>query len=236
VRAFNNDIRALLRAPSIKMRILMTFFLDSGTYYFCDDTVNVSDGIRTWVGANALGSAIEMRSGRDLSAEPITLQLDGNHMTQAGINDPAKVLAQIMTYLFTQDRVDIAWGFAYPDSYAIQLTIPVAAMKINTCRLIDNKLDWSLPGKETNSVLEITLDSLAMRYSRATWRTRSHADQQEIDATDMFFSFTADAQNTERNLYWGKSAPSASSAVGSGTGIGGTGGTGRFGGIRRVAQ
>jgi hypothetical protein len=221
VRAFTQPIRDLLRAPSLRMRLLMTFFLDEGTYRFCDDAVDVTDGTNLWIGASALGSTVEMKSGRDLAAEPITLVLDGNHMTQAGITDPARVLRDIMGYLYTQNRTDIAWGLSYPDSAAIQLTVPTAAMKINTARLIDEKLGWDRPNQQVVSKLEITLDSLAMRYTRSSFRTRSHADQQDIDPTDMFFSFTADAINTEKTLYWGKGGPGT--PVGSSTG--GSGGS-----------
>lgn len=207
MRAFTDDIRDLLRSPAIKMRLLMTFYLDEGTYRFCDDVFDISDGVNVWIGAGALGASVDIKSGRDLSAEPITVVLDGNHMTQAGIDDPAKVLRQMMDYLLTQRRVDIAWGFAYPDSQAIQLIIPVAAMKINYPRLLDEKLSWTDPAQQPSAKLEIVLDSLAMRYTRATFRTRSDPDQREIDPTDAFYSFTADAINTERSLYWGKRAP-----------------------------
>lgn len=211
MRGFDTYTKALLRAPSIHVRILMTFYLDQGTYRFCDDFVDVTDGTNVWIGAGAFGSQIDIKSGRDLAAEPVTVTLDGNKMTQAGIKDPARVLSDIMGYLTTQRRVDLAFGFSYADTFAIQAIIPCAALKINNCRLVDQRLDWLSPGKGVDSKLEIVLDSLAMRYGRTTYRTRSQADQQEIDSTDMFFAFTADAVNTERTLYWGKGASSGTS-------------------------
>jgi uncharacterized membrane protein YgcG len=156
MRLLTSDMRALLRSPAIRMRLLMTFFLDEGTYRFCDDIVDVTDGTNLWIGAGALGGQIEMRSGRDLSAEPITLTLDGNHLTQAGVQDPAKVLRDMMNYLYMQRRVDLAFGFSY------------------------------------------------------------------LDTTDMFFSFTADAANTERVLFWGKKSLAGSSFGGTGGGGGTT--------------
>lgn len=193
-------------------------------YHFCDDVVDVTDGTTVWIGANPLANSIEVKSGRDLSAESVTLVLDGDRMAQAGIHDPARVLRDILDFLFQQRRVDCKWGFSYPDTAAIQLIVPVAALKINTCRLVDEKLEWGDPTKAPTSKLEIVLDSLAMRYNRATYRTRSHTDQLEIDPSDAFFSFTADAANTEKTLYWGKRSPTLSA-------VGGGGGGGSYGGF-----
>jgi hypothetical protein len=219
-RLFTPEQKALLRAPSLDLHILMTFYLDEGTYRFCDDIVDVSDGVNTWIGANPLAGSFEIRSGRDLAAEPITLQLDGAKMTQAGIANPARVLRDIMGYLHSQRRVDVAFGFSYPDQAQINLIVPMAAMKINHCRLIDPGFSLDEANQEQETILEIVMDSLAMRYARTTWRTRSHADQIEIDPTDMFFSFTADAANTEMTLYWGRASLNGGStynSIGNGT-------------------
>jgi hypothetical protein len=205
----------------------MTFFLDEGTYRFCDDIVDATGGGNTYIGANALAGALEIRSGRDLAAEPITLVLDGNRMTQAGVADPAKVLSQILGYLHQQRRVDVAFGFSYPDQQLMNLIIPMAAMKINYARLVDQDMNMTEGSEEIIAKLEIVMDSLASRYGRASFRTRSHDDQLEIDATDMFFSFTADAANTERTLFWGKRSPTGTSGSGFGGGsISGGGGSG----------
>jgi hypothetical protein len=203
-RLFTTEQKALLRAPSLRLNVLMSFFLDEGTYRFCDDIIDRNDGVNTYIGAQPLASTIDIRSGKDLSAEPVTLILDGNKMTQAGIQDPARVLADIMGYLHQQRRVDISFGLSYPDQSEINMVIPVAALKINYCRWIDETIDIMDPTGDVTAKLEIVMDSLAARYQRSPFRTRSHADQLEIDPTDMFFSFTADASNTEKTLHWGK--------------------------------
>lgn len=205
-RLLTSGQKALLRAPSITLRVLFIFYLDEGTYRFCDDIQDATDGVNTYIGANPLASSLEVRSGRDLAAEPITLVLDGNKMTQAGIQDPARVLSDILGYLHRQRRVDVAFGFSYPNTQNMELLIPIAAMKINTARLIDQDMSLDDSDQAVEAKLEIVMDSLASRYSRATFRTRSHDDQLEIDPTDNFFSFTSDAANSERNLLWGKAA------------------------------
>lgn len=212
-RLLTDPQRALLRSESIRLRVLMAFYLDEGTFRFTDDIIDVWDGQFTWIGAQPLASSLEIRSGRDLSAEPITLTLDGNRMTQAGIADPVKVLREIMGYLHQQRRVDIFLGFSYPNQAEVNLRIPCAAMKINNCRMVDKEMDLGEPNKEIVGQLVITMDSLAMRYSRATYRVRSHADQLEIDPTDNFFSFTADAANTEKSLFWGRKGPGGANGV-----------------------
>ena len=203
-RLFTNEQKELLRAPSLTLRICFTFYLDEGTYRFCDDIADATDGVNTYLGANPLASSIEIRSGRDLAAEPITIVLDGNKMTQAGINDPASVLRDILGYLHRQRRVDVHFGLSYPDSQEMNLLIPVGAMKINYARLIDKEIDLEDGTTQVDAQLEIVMDSLAARYGRATFRTRSHDDQLEIDPTDQFFSFVSDAANNEKNLLWGK--------------------------------
>jgi hypothetical protein len=212
-RAFTNAQRALLRAPAVRIRLLATFYLDAGTYRFTDDVLDVVAGGQTYIGASALTESIEVRSGADLAAEPITLICDGNRMEQHGIQDPARVLSDIMGYLHQQRRVDFAYGLSYPEETVVNLMIPIAAMKINHVRLVDQQLDL-LAEEPVAARLEIVCDSLAMRYGRSTYRTRSHADQQEIDSSDMFFSFTQDAAQAEKTIYWGKKAPRGGGGLG----------------------
>lgn len=206
MRLFTAEQQALLAKDKLRAHLLVAFFLDEGTYRFCDDVLDLSDGTNTWIGASALVSGIEFTSGSGLAAEPITLVCDGNRMAQAGIDDPAAVLRDILGYLHRQRRVDTFLGLGDINSEEVNIVIPLAAMKINYAQLVDEKVDL-LSGEETVSKLNIVLDSLASRYSKATFRTRSHEDQLEIDPTDNFFSFTQNASMTESTLYWGKASP-----------------------------
>lgn len=220
MRLFTSDQLGLLQSPRLHVNLLATFFLDEGTYRFCDDIVDLTDGTDTYVGASALVSDIEFQSGSGISAEPVTLICDGQRMAQSGIHDPAKVLRDMMTYLHRQRRVDTAIGFRFADEERINIVLPITALKINNCQLVDQKIDITTES-ETSSKLIITLDSLAARYNRATFRTRSHEDQLEIDSTDNFFSFVASAAVTERTLYWGKTGPSGLATKGGIFGVGG---------------
>jgi uncharacterized membrane protein YgcG len=230
MRLFTGPQLALLRAPSLVARVCMTFYLDEGTYRFNDDVINTSDGTNTYVGANPLANSLEIRSGRDLAAEPITLILDGNKMTQAGVDDPARVLSDILTYLHQQRRVDIHLGLSYPESTLMEMMISMAAMKINHVRLTDERIEPFSPNSAVAAKLHIVMDSLAARYSRAPYRTRSHNDQLEIDPSDMFFSFVGDAINIERTLYWGKKAQTGGAYSGGYTSGSGSGGGSYTGG------
>lgn len=228
-RALTSAQRALLRSPDLHINALATFHLDAGTFRFCDDITGF-DLIYaplgyTFLGANAFSEAAEIRSGKELSAEPVTLLLDGNRMAQAGVADPARVLQDIMGYLFRQRRVDYALGFRYSYENVINLIVPAYAGKINSVRLLDRSMNFGDDAPRTNSYLEIVLDSLAMRYNRATHRIRSHQDQLEIDPTDQFYSHTVDILVNEQNLFWGKKAPNGTTGgvvfPGSGGGTGG---------------
>ncbi len=211
-RALTAPQKALLRSPDLQMNVLATFYLDEGTYRFCDEVAgyDLTDGVNTWIGANALAEAAEIRSSQDLQAESVTLVLDGNRMAQYGIDDPARVLSDIMGYLYQQRRVDYSFAFRYSYSNTINLIIPAYAGKINSVRLIDKEIGYDTDGSRVNSQLEIVLDALALRYRRATNRTRSQEDQLEIDPTDQFYSFTVNIAVNEKSIYWGKDAPFAS--------------------------
>lgn len=224
-RALTTDQKNLLRSPDLACNALATFYLDEGTYRFCDHPLDLTDSTNTFIGASALSESVDIKSGSDLAAQEVTMIIDGNRMTQYGIEDPAGVLRDMMEYLYQQRRVDIALGFRYTYSMEINLVIPIYAGKINSYRLIDQRM----PGIDSDqavieSRLEIVLDALAMRYSRATLRTRSHQDQLELDPTDNFFSFTVDATLNESALYWGKERPRGVAAPYSGGGPGGIGG------------
>ena len=205
--------QALLSQSAIRAHLLIAFYLDQGTYRFCDDVVDLFDGTNTWIGASSILSEVEFTAGLGLAAEPITLICDGQRMVQAGITDPAAVLRDILGYLHRQRRVDTFLGLGALNSEEINLVIPITAMKINYAQLVDERLD-PLGDSETVSKLKIVLDSLASRYSRAPFRTRSHEDQKEIDATDNFFSFVQNASQTESTLYWGKNGPAGLSTRG----------------------
>jgi len=223
-RAFSPDQMALLKSPDLAVNALVTFYLDEvnpdqpdGAWRFCDLDRGLYDGVHNYVGASALTDSIEVKSSQDLAAEPVTLVIDGNRMAQYGIDDPARVLRDILGYLFQQRRVDLALGFRYNYSYDVNLTVPIYAGKINYCSLQDmavplednntGDLDPSSGSPQLITQLQITLDSLAKRYSRATNRVRSHQDQLELDPTDMFFSYVADAIANDKNLYWGGVSP-----------------------------
>ena len=206
MRAFTAAQKQLLRSGSVVANLLATFYLDAGTYRFCDDVDNLYNGFDTYLGANSLAESVEITSGSDMAAERVTLRCDGQRMTQAGIPDPAAVLAQMMDYLHQQRRVDLALGLRYPDQAEINITIPIYAGKINHLMLVDPELSQDATSAEPG-YLDIVLDSLAVRYGRAAFRTRSHQDQLEIDPEDNFYSFVQDAANTEYTLYWGKDAP-----------------------------
>lgn len=211
MRALTSPQKALLRSPCMA-RLLCTFYLDEGTYRFCDDGINVFDGTHTWIGASALATSVEVRSGKDLSAEPVTLICDGNRMAQFGIQDPARVLRDMMDYLAQQRRVDWSIGFSHIDSEEINLVVPIYAGKINNYRLVDEQIAPNSK-EEVPSKLEITIDALASRYNRATFRTRSHDDQLEIAPGDNFYAFTADAAISDSTLYWGKDSPFGSGSI-----------------------
>lgn len=232
-RALTPTQRALLQSPDIGLNVLATFYLDSGTYRFCDDVIDLYDGTYTYLGANAIAESFEVRSASDLAAEPATLICDGNRMAQYGIADPAKILREMLEELYHQRRVDFAFGYRYTYSKDVNLVIPCYAGKINYARLVDGEIQFADDGAQENAAadarLEIVLDSLASRYNRATFRTRSHQDQLEIDPTDNFYSFTVDATLNEKTLYWGKDAPINRSSNIPNTGVWGAGNWGEIG-------
>lgn len=206
MRTFTAPQTALLQAPALNANMLATFFLDSGTYYFCDDVINLSDGTNTYIGANALTDSVEITSGSGLSAESITMTLDGARMTQYGIADPASVLSSILGTLYTQRRVNINLGLRYPQDQLVDIVIPLYSGLINYARLIDKETTYDASA-EVSAQLEIVIDSIAVRYSRTSNRVRSDSDQREVNSADGFYSFTSDAVQNEQTLYWGMATP-----------------------------
>ncbi len=211
-RALTAPQRALLRSDKVKANLLMIFYLDSGTVYFCDNVEDMTDGTNTYIGASSIADQMEIRSGGELAAEPITLIIDGNKLAQYGVSDPGHILREMLDALYVQRRVDTQWGIGDYTSQTISLVLPVHAGKINSARLIDPEIEAG-SGDPGQAKLEVVIDALASRYNRATNRTRSHADQLELDNTDMFFSLMADALQNERTLYWGRKPPKGTPAA-----------------------
>lgn len=208
------------------MRLLATFFLDSGTFRFCDDVVTMSDGTNNYIGASALAGATDIKSSAPYAAESVTITVDGTRISQT-VSDPAALFQTILQDLLSNRRVDLAWGLSWPDAVNFSIVIPLFAGKINNAKVTDSAVQLTdvFSGgqgspKASNSQLIITLDSLAMRYQYGTNRVRSHQDQQELHTGDNFFKFVGNTIANSHNLYWGRAAPN-----GSLSGVGGTGGS-----------
>lgn len=218
-RALTSPQIALLQSQNIKARWLVTFFLDSGTYYFCDDVNDMTDSNgQVYVGASALASINDIISSAQYSAESVTMEIDGTRIQQMGFEDPAQLFREIMALEIHQRRVNVALGFAYIDSLNLTLEVPVYAGKINNIKVTDDAVDFGSitsggghPAQQSN--LTLTLDSLAQRYQWATSRTRSQSDQLELDPTDNFFSFVNDTIANEQNIYWGTLSPIGKQAL-----------------------
>lgn len=207
MRFLTTDQKELLRLSGLRANLLATIYFDEGTMFFCDDVEDLKDGDDTYIGANALLSATDIRAGAPLSAEGVTITIDGTRAFEAGITDPAFVFKAFLDSTFHQRRFDLAWAFSAMDQQEIGLIVPAYAGKINNARLVDdgNELGSMEP---TFSRLEITLDALASRYKRRSFRTRSNEDQLQLtNNTDKFFSYVAGIVGTEESLYWGRAAP-----------------------------
>lgn len=218
--SLTTDQRNLLRASNIRVRLLSTWYMDDGTYRFCEDINDITIGAETWLGASALASVSDIKSGNSgMAAEPVKIVVDGVRMSQAGFTDPAEFFRTILAVPLSNRLVDLDLAVGYHDSESYILKLPLFAGKINNAKITEPAVNLT-DGKPAEPSLEILLDSLAMRYSWVTGRTRSHQDQLDIDPTDMFFSYTHDNIRNEQLLYWGKKGPLTNSA----TGVGGVGG------------
>lgn len=207
MRFLTEDQILLLQSPSLQVNVLVDFYLDEGLLRFCDHVEDLSDGADTWIGASALVNSTEIRASSSLAAEGVTLIVDGTRMGTAGIQDPARVLRSLFDAKFHQRRVDLSFGMRYEDSETIQLIIPMYAGKINYAKLVDSAGSF-MGDPQNDSKLEIQLDSLAMRYKRVSYRTRSHDDHMQMtEDVDQFYSYVSGAYAIEQTLYWGKEAP-----------------------------
>lgn len=213
-RVFTSAQLTLLQSGNFKARLLTTWFLDQGTFLLCDDVEDLTDGTNTWIGASMLAACSDIRSssgaGAGFAAESVTVTLDGVRMGEVGFSDPDSIFQQILTYNLHNKRCNFTLGISALNSPLITLEIPLYAGKINNAKLVDTKSSTPI---ETGTLvapvpsnLVITIDSLAMRYQRITARLRSHADQLEIDASDMFFQYTM-SSIANSTLYWGKINP-----------------------------
>ncbi|MGL5078680.1 MAG: hypothetical protein ACRDBG_23015, partial [Waterburya sp.] len=184
---------------------------------------------RTYIGASALFNSVSIRSGGAFAAEPVTLLLDGNKLNQGGLPSSLEFFNSILASNTTQKRINLKLAIRDYNTEAVNVVWNLYAGKINYIRQVDEGA--SVTGDTpANSYLECVLDSLAMRYDRATMRTRSHEDQLEIDSTDMFFSFVQSANATERSVYWGRAAADGSTGYSTRSGYTGGGSNTRGGG------
>lgn len=216
-RTFSGPALALLQSGNLQARWLMTMYLDSGTSYFCDDWMDLTDGTYTYIGASALCTVASINSSAPFAAESVTLTIDGTRLQQAGFTDPAALFRAILGYNLVNRRVDLSMGFMAMGATQISLVVPVYAGKINYARIEDLQTDFGVSDTDevnTPCNLTIVLDSLATRYQWSNSRTRSYQDQLQIDSTDQFFKFVSDTVAQELNLYWGMKNPVSTAPIG----------------------
>lgn len=206
---FTTAQAALLRSANIKARLFTTWYMDTGTYFYCDDVYDMTYDGDVYIGANAIASAGDIKTGSGgMTAESVTLSIDGARLNEAGMDDPAELFQSILGLPLANRRVDINLGLGYPDDQEVTLMVPLYRGKINSARLVEESMTFGdLSSAQTRSILEIVLDSYAARYGWVVGRTRTHEDQHAIDPDDDFFSFVNDNVRAESTLYWGKKTP-----------------------------
>lgn len=207
-RSFTTAQLDLLQSPGIRGRLLTTWWLDGGPYFFCDDVDDVSDGTNTYIGASLLAVCASINSSAPYAAEPVQLTLDGTRMEEVGFTDPAGIFRDIFSMDLHNKRVDFAIGLSYPDVQQITLVIPVYAGRINYAKVTYPKINFTPEevGKPNPGNLEFYFDSLATRYSRIMGRTRSQVDHMTVDSTDNFFKFCVESA-IDTQLFWGSKSP-----------------------------
>lgn len=220
-RPFTTAELALLKSGKLHGRLLTTWYLDSGTYRFCDDPEDCTDGTYTYIGASALFSCTDIASGTGTAAEGITFVVDGTRVLEAASIDPAELFAGILSLNLHQKVVTIAIGLSAYESTTFGLVRTIYTGKTNNAKLVWPQTaapsDKGTPVAPGPANLQISIDSLAARYGRVTGRTRSHNDQQELAPGDLFFEFTI-AAVANSILYWGEVNP-VTGAKGAKTGI-----------------
>jgi hypothetical protein len=212
-RTFTTDQLDLLYSGAFKVRTCVQFNLDSGAAYFCDDMDDLFDGTNTWVGANAIMSLPDIKSSVGWAAESCQFVVDGNRYGEATGQDPGYLFASVMNQTYHQRRVSFFYGVAPIDSFQLSFLIPIYQGLINNIKVVDQQFDFlnggdiSGSGTTVASQMVVTVDTLALRYSWSTYRTRSHTDQLDLNANDSFFIFTNTIVANELNLFWGRSPP-----------------------------
>lgn len=212
MKFLTDDQIALLKEQGIRVNLLSTWYLDEGTYNFCDHVDDLTDGTTTWTGASALFSATEITGDSSLAAEGCQIVIDGNRIYDASGTDPAFIFNGFMEMNYQQRRVDLAYSFAPMNLSEIQLVVQIYAGKINYAVLTNSDFNGLQPSGGVNDILTIYLDSLAARYQTATGRTRSNDDQLEIDPDDQFFAYVGQLVQNEFNMFWGKAVPAGATS------------------------
>lgn len=224
MRFFTLDQLALIRSSGFRANMLITLRLDEGWVRLCDsvDDITLGDGPSaiTWIGASVLLDSTEIKASSPLTAESVTITLDGNRLYEAGVTDPGFIMNSFLNTKYTQRRVDFAYAIFPMDSTEASILFRAYSGKINYAKLVHSQMDEdSADGGYAK--LEIYLDALASRYRRATYRTRSAEDQNEIYGGDKFYNLVTAAAQQEQSLWWGRKAPTGTTSNTIDTSVGG---------------
>jgi len=181
--------QAALASGRFGRRVLVAFDMPSGVFGLWDDIYDITyDGVIYGRAAGAIRVGA-FGSGGDNVARAVTVELSGLSPV---------ILAQVEGVAWHQRPITIREAILDADGQIAHVE-PMFAGFIDQLPRRDTP---PVPGGKGLSVLQAVCESIQRELPRRGARTRSDADQRQIDAADGFLRHQAASANAE--LFWGR--------------------------------
>lgn len=194
MRTFTTNLSNLIDSREYVKRTMVLFTTTTTNYGFWDDQYDVTfegNVYKAMPGAVIVGS---IQSGVDLSAKDVEVTLS-----------PIQTVAldTLNTLLYYRKPAFIYYAYIDPTSRSIVGVELVFSGLVGNPSYSESRDDWA--------TIKVPIRSHNWSLDARGTRTRSDADQQQLVAGDLFFSYTKSAVN--QPVWWGRAGPQRPSQV-----------------------
>lgn len=188
MRIIDTQALADLESGRFAMRYLLWFDVPEGAHGFWDDVYDIDIAGKVYAGKAGRFTVSELPSKGGLS-------IQGVRITFSSVDSAALAMIRNETWV----RRSVVCSVAHLSKE----TGGVIAVSQRFSGLID-KAEWEeQPGGHGNLI--ISAETISRELNRSGTRTRSEADQRQLDPDDGFFKHVA--QSVETDIYWGRKGP-----------------------------
>lgn len=179
-RSFSTSLKNALTDQTVKIVMFAEMDFASGTVYAHDGLGTYTWGGHDWLGVGDFGSISSIQEGAEVSPYSISLTLSAL--------DPSMSSSALSEDYFMRD-VTIYLGALDEDDALIDTPVQVWSGFMDVMTIT--------AGSTSGDAITLTCESELAKFDRSSNLKYTHAQQQKVDSSDLFFEFLKDIEGAK---------------------------------------